>query len=525
MPASSTLLPYAAPLALMAAAVIARLQPGLRPTRALSASRVASIVAFITTPVSLVALIHFGPATSALIGAGGLGFAVRLDALSLTMAMLVSFVGLIVIQFSRNYLDGDARQGLFLSRLCATLAAVLLIVTAGNLVQLIVAWTATSLMLHKLLLFYPERPLARMAARKKFIVARLGDAFLLTAATILVAIFGTGDIAVMSEQMRALAGGATVPSGLWVAALCIAAAALLKSAQFPAHGWLTEVIETPTPVSALLHAGIINAGGFLLIRFSDLIVLSPISMHVLVLVGGFTALFGGLAMLTQPSVKVSLAWSTISQMGFMIMQCGFGAFALATAHIVAHSLYKAHAFLASGSAVDIARLTRAKPAAMPRAKHLAFALAITATLYAALAFATAQWIAKPPAILALGAILVTGLALYVTRGLQADRPVRLFAQVFVTTVLATAIYFVVSAASSAWLGGVAAPIPTPGPVALALMGLAVVSFLSVVALQLAMRANILPPAWRAHLSNGLYANALFNRLVHAYRVKPAGQGM
>jgi NAD(P)H-quinone oxidoreductase subunit 5 len=188
---------------------------------------------------------------------------------------------------------------------------------------------------------------ARRAARKKFIVARLGDAALLAAAVLLVAAYGTADIGAILRAARAGAGGnlACCAAGL------LALAAFLKSAQFPTHGWLTEVMETPTPVSALLHAGVINAGGFLLIRFADVMLLAPGVLAVLLIVGGFTALFGGLVMLTQPAVKTSLAWSTVAQMGFMIFECGLGLFALALLHIVAHSLYKAHAFLASAGQV------------------------------------------------------------------------------------------------------------------------------------------------------------------------------
>src|SRR5690606_35991920 len=104
--------------------------------------------------------------------------------------------------------------------------------------------------------------------------------------------------------------------------------------------------------SALLHAGVINAGGFLLIRFADVMLSAPGALAMLALVGGFTAVFGALVMLTQPAVKTSLAWSTVAQMGFMMLQCGLALFPLALLHIVAHSLYKAHAFLASGGAVE-----------------------------------------------------------------------------------------------------------------------------------------------------------------------------
>merc|ERR1712025_375067 len=110
-------------------------------------------------------------------------------------------------------------------------------------------------------------------------------------------------------------------------------------------------MEAPTPVSALLHAGIINAGGYLLGRTADLVQASAGAMAALVMLGGLTALFGAVVMLTQSAVKTALAWSTVAQMGFMLLQCGLGLWALAMLHIVAHSLYKAHAFLASGGAV------------------------------------------------------------------------------------------------------------------------------------------------------------------------------
>jgi NAD(P)H-quinone oxidoreductase subunit 5 len=288
----------------------------------------------------------------------GLGLSARLDAVSAVMLLLVSFVGWIVLRYAATYLDGEDGQGDFTAWLCTTLASVMLLVQAGHLAILLLAWVSTSLSLHRLLLFYPDRVEAQRAARKKFLTARLGDIALLLAAVLLGAGYGTGDLARISAAAAAGELPAVVP---WAAGL-IAFAAILKSAQFPTHGWLTEVMETPTPVSALLHAGVINAGGFLLIRFADVMLLAPGVLAVLVMIGGFTALFGGLVMLTQSAVKTSLAWSTVAQMGFMIMQCGFGLFPLALLHIVAHSLYKAHAFLASGGAVQrVAEIRRPGP--------------------------------------------------------------------------------------------------------------------------------------------------------------------
>ena len=148
----------------------------------------------------------------------------------------------------------------------------------------------------------------------------------------------------------------TTPWVLQAGVYLIVMSALLKCAQLPVHGWLIQVMEAPTPVSALLHAGIVNLGGFLLIRLSPLVSDVPGAQTLLVVVGSITAAVAALVMMTRISVKVMLAWSTCAQMGFMLMQCGLGAYDLALLHLVAHSLYKAHAFLAAGGAVEQARL-------------------------------------------------------------------------------------------------------------------------------------------------------------------------
>ncbi|MEI6791581.1 MAG: proton-conducting transporter membrane subunit, partial [Myxococcaceae bacterium] len=230
--------------------------------------------------------------------------------------------------------------------------SVLLLIIAGNLAFFAFAWAAVSVALHQLLIFFPERYGARVTARKKFLFSRLGDVALLAALWIIWHAVGTFDYVELFTL-----GSKTSSHALGVANTLLVIAALIKSAQFPFHGWLPDTMETPTPVSALMHAGIINAGGFLIIRLSPLIVLTPGALELLAAVGGVTALFGSLVMITQTSVKRSLAFSTIAQMGFMMLQCGLGAFALALFHIVAHSLYKAHAFLRSGSVIDQACLS------------------------------------------------------------------------------------------------------------------------------------------------------------------------
>ncbi len=511
-------LPCVAPAGLMVAAAAGFLGPGQRPRFSLGLAEAVALAAIVVSGWALALLVRDGPATMALPGLAGAGLSIRLDAVSATMLLLVSFIGWVVVRYSRAYLDGEARQGAFTGWLCATLACVMMFVLAGNLFQLVGAWIATSLALHRLLLFYPERASAQRAARKKFVIARLSDLALVGGAVLLAMAYRTVEIAAILAAARAGACGGPAVG----AAASIAVAAILKSAQFPSHGWLTEVMETPTPVSALLHAGIVNAGGFLLIRFADVMLLAPGVLAVLVIVGGFTALFGGLVMLTQPAVKTSLAWSTIGQMGFMIMQCGLALFPLALLHIVAHSLYKAHAFLASGGAVDaVAAIRRPGPIAIPRpaAVGRAFLVALGLYVIVGLGFGFQH---KSPQAIALGAILILGVAYILAQGFADAAPRALTRRTAVYAVAATVSYFALQAVSQWAMSGTLPATPVPGPLQWALVILAITSF-GVVAV-----AQSMFPLWayhpaaaglRVHLSNGLYANALFDRLVGGWSVR------
>ena len=204
-----------------------------------------------------------GAGDSPLLGLFGIGLSARVDVVSVSMLLLVSFIGWIVVRYARTYLDGEAGQNRFTFWLLLTLATVMLLVQSGNVLQFVSAWVATSLSLHKLLLFYPGRVAAQRAAYKKFVTARAGDVALGLAAMLLMVAYGTTQITAMLAGARSGEGGGLAMA----AAALLALAAVLKSAQFPTHGWLTEVMEAPTPVSALLHAGVVNGGGFLLIRF------------------------------------------------------------------------------------------------------------------------------------------------------------------------------------------------------------------------------------------------------------------
>lgn len=515
------LLPLAAPLVLLLAAALGVLRPGRRPLLLPAMAEGAALLALLVAIGSLGLLIALGAGESGLIGWGGVGLSVRLDAVSATMLVLVAFVGWIVLRYTRTYLDGEARQGAFTGWLCAALAAVFLLVQAGNLVQLVAAWIATSVALHRLLLFYPERVAAQRAARKKRLFAGIGALVLTVGAVLLWISFGTTDIATINAMART--GDAS-----WlvlVAAGFLALAALLKSAQFPTHGWLTEVMEAPTPVSALLHAGVINAGGFLLIRFADVMLLAPGVLAVLAMVGGFTALFGALVMLTQPAVKTSLAWSTVAQMGFMMLQCGLALFPLALLHIVAHSLYKAHAFLASGGAVEqVASIRRPGAVAVPDGAAVGRAFLIALAIYAAIGAAfgvTFGFEHKSPQALALGAILIFGVAYLLAQGLADDAPRPLTRKTAIYASAAAVGYFALQTAAEWLTAGVLPATPAPGRLEWTLMALAVLSF-GLVAI-----AQALFPLWashpaaaglRVHLSNGLYANTALDRMLGGWSV-------
>ncbi len=499
-----------APASLLLAGIVGFMSDKRRPRLVAATAEVAALLAFAAAAVSAAGLIVSGQTQAYLPGSRDFGFSVRLDAVSAVMMLLVTFIGWVIVRYARTYLDGEARQGPFTGWLCLTLTAVLLLVTAGNLVQLVLAWIGTSLFLDRLLLFYPTRIAARRAARKKFVTARLGDVSLLGAAGLLVAAYGTADIATILTAARAGSGGtlATAAAGL------LALAAVLKSAQFPAHGWLTEVMETPTPVSALLHAGVINAGGFLLIRFADVMLQAPGVLAALVVVGGFTALFGSLVMLTQPAVKTSLAWSTVAQMGFMIFECGLGLFPLALLHLVAHSLYKAHSFLASGGAVErVAAIRRPGPVAVPGAGAVGRAFLSALAIYVAVG-SVFGFHEKSPQAIALGAILIFGVAYMLAQGFADAAPRALTRRTAVYAVATSAGYFALQAAAIRLTAGVLPATPHPGPLEWTLIVTAVVSFGLVAIVQAMFPLWAYHPAaagLRVHLSNGFYANALFDR--------------
>lgn len=511
-----TYLPYLGPLALALVALDLMWRPVGRAGARLRLPEAAALVAMLAAGGAAVMLAVQGVSSAALPGPLGEAFAARIDIVSVAMLGTVSFVGWIVLRYARTALDGEAGQSGFMATMTATLAAVLLLVSAGNLVQLVLAWAMVGVGLHRLILFYPDRPRAQRAARKKTVSGIAGTGALVLAAGLLIHGFGTADIGAIAAMVQA----GQVPGTLWLAALLLAVAAVFKSALIPTHGWLTEVMEAPTPVSALLHAGVVNAGGFLLIRFADVLLAAPGVLALLALVGGFSALVGAAVALTQPSVKTALAWSTCAQMGFMVLQIGLALFPLALLHIVAHSLYKAHAFLASGGAVEqVAKIRRPGPVAVPdlRAVARAFGLALVIYGVVGLMFGIMD---KPPQTVALGAILIFGVAYLIAQGLADLAPWPLTVRTVAMSGAATVGYFTLQTGITALAAGTLPLPPAPDGLIWATLVLALASF------GLASVAQATFPLWaghpaamglRVHLMNGLYLNALTDRMIGQWR--------
>ena len=360
-----------APLALMATAAAASLLPQRSDAGRWQLFQVFSVGALALVVLTLVS------------GAGPAHWGGALAALSLSLAALVQLLGTVIGAFSAQYLQGEPSQRRYVAALAAVLAAVHLLLLADHWLVLIAAWVGVGWALQSLLCFYPDRPFSRLAAHKK----RLADVLLLLAAALAWREVGSGALPALWAHVAQHGMG----MALQLSALALVLAVILRTALLPVHGWLIQVMEVPTPVSALLHAGVVNLGGFVLIRFAPLLEQAALARGVLLAFGLATAMLAGMVMLTRISIKVRLAWSTLAQMGFMLLECALGLYTLAALHLIRHSLYKAHALLSSSTVV---RLTLAATAAhwlpfgIQDAPHTALgviALAGMALLYLGLA--------------------------------------------------------------------------------------------------------------------------------------------
>ncbi|MGI9163663.1 MAG: proton-conducting transporter membrane subunit [Mycobacterium sp.] len=307
------------------------------------------------------------------------------DRLAVVLLLLVFGVSAIVQSFALRYLAGDPRANWFVGGAGLLTAASAGLMTVSSLLGLAVFWTAAGVALCLLLGMYWHLPAARDGVRRTALAFLIGDLALWSAVGVATATWGHIDL--RDIQAGQFGGGLT-----GVLAILVVVAALSRSAQIPFHRWLPATLTAPTPVSALLHAGVVNAGGILLIRLAPLAT-DDLARVLAILAGTATMAYGAVVMMVKPDVKGALVNSTSAQMGFMILTCGLGLWAAAVIHLVAHGFYKATLFLSSGSAIASRRRHEALPAAARltgRAKILAAiatAVVPTVSVLAALAVA------------------------------------------------------------------------------------------------------------------------------------------
>lgn len=281
------------------------------------------------------------------------GFQVtRLNAL---MMVVVTLVSALVLLFSKGYMHKDERFSVFYQYLSLFVFSMLALVVSPNLLQLYIFWEMVGLCSYLLVGFWYFKPEAALAAKKSFIVTRIGDTGLFAGVILLFLASHSFDYA---NIFTAASSGALAFHGMssgtvtTVAALLIFLGAIGKSAQFPLHVWLPDAMEGPTPVSALIHAAtMVAAGVYLVARTYPLFEASPGALTTVAWIGGTTALLGSLIALTQRDIKRVIAYSTISQLGYMMMALGVGAYAYGVFHLMTHAFFKALLFLAAGSVI------------------------------------------------------------------------------------------------------------------------------------------------------------------------------
>ncbi|MGH2760574.1 MAG: NADH-quinone oxidoreductase subunit L, partial [Actinomycetota bacterium] len=276
-----------------------------------------------------------------------IGVDLRWDPLAAVMALTVTGVSLLIHIYSIGYMEGDQRFSRFFAYLNLFVFSMLLLVLADNLLFLYVGWELVGVCSYLLIGFWFERPSAATAAKKAFITTRIGDTGMLIGIFVLFAAIGTLGI---PEVNRAATEGGLARATATTAAILLFAGAVGKSAQLPLYVWLPDAMEGPTPVSALIHAAtMVTAGVYLVVRMHPLFEFAPVAAAIVAAVGAITALYAAILATAEEDIKRVLAYSTISQLGFMFLAAGVGATAAAIFHLVTHAFFKALLFLAAGS--------------------------------------------------------------------------------------------------------------------------------------------------------------------------------
>jgi len=284
-------------------------------------------------------------------------FALAMDRLSGTYALFVTFVGFLIHVFAVGYMHGEAGFYRFFAFLNLFMFSMLTLVLADNFVLMFVGWEGVGLCSYLLIGYYTDRKEAGDAAKKAFITNRIGDwGFVLG---IMLTFFVTGSVSFQTalsffktQPVDPFTAGAIVAGGATSIAVLLFIGAAGKSAQIPLYVWLPDAMAGPTPVSALIHAAtMVTAGVYMIVRCSEIFVHAPTAMFIVAIIGAATALFAATIGLAQNDIKKVLAYSTISQLGYMFLACGVGAFIAAIFHVITHAFFKALLFLGSGSVI------------------------------------------------------------------------------------------------------------------------------------------------------------------------------
>ncbi|MGZ5029218.1 MAG: NADH-quinone oxidoreductase subunit L [Methylobacter sp.] len=277
-------------------------------------------------------------------------FGFYLDALSITMLFVVTGIGFLIHLYAAGFMKDDASYARFFAYMNLFVAAMLVLVLADNLLLLYLGWEGVGLGSYLLIGFWYEDPDNGYAARKAFVMTRIGDMALLLGMILLFMHLRTFDIqTLMLRATSQWAPGATVPV---VAAALLLGGALGKSAQLPLHTWLPDAMAGPTPVSALIHAAtMVTAGVYLIARTHALFAMAPSVQFAVAVIGTLTLLMAGCSALAQTDIKRILAYSTISQIGYMFLALGIGAWSSAIFHLLTHAFFKALLFLAAGAVI------------------------------------------------------------------------------------------------------------------------------------------------------------------------------
>jgi len=275
--------------------------------------------------------------------------------LSAILVPYVAILGLVIRKYATKYMWDEAGYRRFFILLNFIFSSIYLLVMSNNLIVLALAWQLLSISLYLLVSFNVGSNTAVRHARWTMIIHKGADLVFIFAVILTYKTFHSFDLAILSEKWLAMSQTSIDDPMIFVIGLLFLIAAMMKSAIMPFHIWLPYTSEAPTPVSAVMHAGVVNVGGILLNKLAYLLLLTPAVLNIAFIIGLVTAIFASAVMLVVSDIKRSLGYSTVGQMGYMIMEVGLGAFSLAIYHLIVHGIFKATLFLESGGLIKLAR--------------------------------------------------------------------------------------------------------------------------------------------------------------------------